>query len=567
VETHFEKTERTYIKLILGSVGALLLVILLCWGGFRFYRQWQEDRLVRRASAIMSGGDLKAAGLTVRRALQLNPENSEATRLLAEMAEKTGDRAALDLRRKVLEWKPGSFDDAIALVRSALRFNDLKLAEQTLQSIAGTSAERAEFHAASGRLAEMKKDVAKAEEHWVRAAELAPNDSAYRFQVAVTRLSLNDYAKREAALASLEELRSNESQRTAATRTLIIDGITNRADAQRLRALAQDLQSYPDAAFTDRLLYLEILRQLRDPGYEEYLAQVRAQASSKPLDLAALLSWMVRNRMHSEAMEIAGSLPDETRTAWPVPLVLAEARVGTRDWVQLEKFTRETNWERYDFLRRAYLSRALREQGKQLAADQELSAAQKDAGANPQMVSMLTQTIADFGWQNEAIELVWALTKNPETRMTALRTLYVHYSKAGDTSGLFRTLTKLTEINPDDIALQNNLAQVSLLIGADVDRARRLASDVAAKEPNNPAYISTYAFSLLSRGDVKGAMQAMEKIPAEQLREPSVATYYGLVLSAAGDKDRAREFLQRSAQAMLLPEEKALVAKAESALQ
>ena len=567
METHFEKTERTYIRLILGSAGGLLLFILLCWGGFRFYRQWQEDRLVRRAAAIMSGGDLKAAGLTIRRALQLNPDNPEATRLLAEMAEKTGDRAALDLRRKVLELKPGSFDDAIALVRSALRFNELKVAEQTLQALAATASERAEFHAASGRLAEIKKDLAKAEEHWVRAAELAPNDAAYRFQLAVTRLSLNYQAKREKALSSLEELRAEESQRTAATRTLIIDGITQRADAQRLRALAQDLQGYPDAAFTDRLLYLEILRQLRDPGYSEYLAQVRAIASSKPLDMAALLSWMVRNRMHAEAMEIAASLPEETRNAWPVPLVLAEARVGTRDWIELEKFTRETNWERYDFLRRAYLSRAFREQGKQLAAEQELSAAQKEAGANPQMVSMLTQTIADFGWQEEAIELVWALTKNPETRMTALRTLYVHYTKAGDTSGLFRTLTKLTEINPGDVALQNNLAQVSLLIGADVDRARKVASEVAAKEPNNPAYVSTYAFALLSRGDVKGAVQAIEKLPQEQLQEPSVATYYGLILSAAGEKERAREFLQRSARAMLLPEEKALVAKAESTLQ
>jgi hypothetical protein len=59
----------------------------------------------------------------------------------------------------------------------------------------------------------------------------------------------------------------------------------------------------------------------------------------------------------------------------------------------------------------------------------------------------------------------------------------------------------------------------------------------------------------------------MEKLPQEQLSEPSVATYYGLILSAAGEKDKAREFLQRSAQAMLLPEEKALVAKAESTLQ
>ena len=566
MDTHFEKTERAYIKLILGSVGGLLLFILLCWGGFRMYRQWQEGHLVRRAAAFMSGGDVKTAGLTVRRALQLNPNNVDATRLLAELAEKTGDRAAMDLRRKVVELNPGSFDDSIALVRAALRFNDLKTAEQTLKAVESSSTQRPEFHAASGRLAEMKKDVVSAEVHWARAAELAPTDAAYRFQLALTRLSLNDPAKRENALATLEELRSDETQRTPATRTLIIDGINHRADAQRLRALAKDLQGYPDAAFTDRLLYVEILRQLRDAGYEEYLAQLRADAASKPLDSAALLSWMVRNRMQKEALEYATTLSDEIRATWPVPLALAEARVQMKDWVQLEKFARETNWVRFDFLRRAYLSRALRAQEKQLAADQELSAAQKEAGANPQMVTMLTQTIADWGWQTEAVELLWSLTKNPDTRMTALRTLYAHYTKAGDTPGLFRTLSKLAEINPDDNALQNNLAQVSLLIGADVDRARKLASEVAAKEPQNPAYVSTHAFALLSRGDVKGAMQTMQALSEEQLRDPSVATYYGLILSAAGEKERAREFLRRSSEATLLPEEKALVAKAESTL-
>jgi hypothetical protein len=40
--------------------------------------------------------------------------------------------------------------------------------------------------------------------------------------------------------------------------------------------------------------------------------------------------------------------------------------------------------------------------------------------------------------------------------------------------------------------------------------------------------------------------------------------YYGLVLAAAGQKEKAREYLGRAPQANLLPEEKALVARAES---
>jgi len=53
----------------------------------------------------------------------------------------------------------------------------------------------------------------------------------------------------------------------------------------------------------------------------------------------------------------------------------------------------------------------------------------------------------------------------------------------------------------------------------------------------------------------------------DQLRDPAIAPYYGLVLAAAGEKEKAREFLQRADESQLLPEEKALIAKAESNLQ
>jgi hypothetical protein len=56
----------------------------------------------------------------------------------------------------------------------------------------------------------------------------------------------------------------------------------------------------------------------------------------------------------------------------------------------------------------------------------------------------------------------------------------------------------------------------------------------------------------------------MDQLSPDQLRDPSVAVYYGLILAAAGQKEKAREYLGRASQANLLPEEKALVARAES---
>jgi hypothetical protein len=266
-------------------------------------------------------------------------------------------------------------------------------------------------------------------------------------------------------------------------------------------------------------------------------------------------------------IEFARSLAPSTVEKWPVAAVIAEAHAQLKDWARMESLLRASNWEGSDFLRHAYLARALRGEEQKLPSEQELAAAQKEASATPQKLLTLIETLGGWGWQDERVELLWLLAKNRETQLQALQALYEHYGNAGDTPGLYRTLARLSEIRPDDIALENNLAQVCLLLGVDIDRARKRAADLAEKEPGNAAYLSTYAFSLYTNGDTEAALRVMQGLTAEQLQDPSVATYFGIILAGAGQKDRAREFLARSADAHLLPEEKAVVAKATSALQ
>ena len=567
VKTPIQLTERFYHKLVAGIVGGLLLVVLVGWGGLHVFHKWQERHLIRRAAGYLSGGDTKIASLNARRALQLNPDSAEAVRMLAEIAEKAGDGSELNWRRRVLELQPGSIDDALALVRAALRANDLGTAQKTLSDMRDTAQQNPAYHAALGRVAEMRNTPAEAESHWARAAELAPDDSGYKLQLAMLQLRSADKTKRDGAQAALEQLRSSDDhRRAAATRALLVDGASRGGDPQRLRALAADLQGYADATFSDRLLYLEILRQLKDPTFEEYRSKLEAEAAAKPGDLSSLIAWM-SNSNPREAIEFASKLPPEMLSKWPVPLSVAEAHAKAQDWEGLDAAIGNSNWAAFDFLRHAYRARASRGLQQQTAGDQEWARAQKAAGDNPQALLMLARTVSQWDWQNETLELLWALSKTHETRMEALQLLYQHYARTGDTGGVYRVLLRSAEIAPDNLTMQNNLAQISLLLDADPDRARKIAADLVKKEPTNPAYVSTYAFSLYGRGEIEPARQAIEALTAEQLQTPAIAAYYGIILAAAGQKEKAREYLHLASKAFLLPEEKALVAKAESAAQ
>ena len=519
---------------------------------------------MRRAAGFLAGGDTRTASLTARRAFQLNPENADAARMLAAIGERARDGTELDWRRKVVELQPDSVEDALALVRCALRANDLSTAEKTLQGIGDAARQTPGYHAALGRLAEIRNKKAEAEIHWAKAAELAPDDTAYQLQLAMLQLGSADEAKRTAARVVLEQLRADENHRAAATRALIVDGAARREDPQRLRALAADLQGYAEAAFGDRIIYLEILRQLRDSEYPSYLARLEKDATSDAGSAAGLLSWMSTHVGAAEAVRFAESLRGEVATTWPVPLAAAEAYAKAEDWAGLQGAAAEAKWGGFEFLRHAYLTRAFRGEKQETAADQEWTRAQKAASAHPQTLLILARTVSAWDWQKETVDLLWSLSKAPETRLEALQLLYQNYASRGDTAGLYRVLVRSAELAPDDLMVQNNLAQISLLLDADRDRARKLAEELVRKEPNNAAYVSTYAFSLYVH-DVEAAVEAFRVLSEEQLKTPAIAAYYGIVLAAAGEKEKARPYLEVGARAFLLPEEKALLAKAENA--
>ena len=564
MEKSVDRTQRTFIRLFFGIVFALIFLIAAIWGGRDLYLRWQEKRLVRRATIDIEKGDDRDASLAARAILQMKPDSAAAARIMAELNERVGERAALDWRRKVSQLDPSSVDDALALVRCAIKFGDVGTADRALNSVNEKARSTAAYHEAAAMVAQFKRQDDKAETEWNEAIRLRPDDTSYQMQLATVQLRSTDEKKRAAGEAMLNKLRSDAHQRAAATRTLITAGVMRKEDPRKLLALAQELQAFPEATWNDRLLYLDFLHALQDAQFSSYLTELEKIAANKTSALAGLISWMGKNNLSLLAIDYAKSLPAESLRKWPVPLALADAYVRLQDWKSLEATTAKTTWGSFDFLRHAYLSRALREQGNPLDADREWNAVLKDA-TSAEALSLLIEAVSEWKWENETTDLLWALSKRPEKQKNAFVALYQHYSKSADTQGLYRVLLRLAELDPNNLNVQNNFAQVSLLLNANAEEARRTAADVYHKAPNNPAYLTTYAYSLLSQGDTKEALRLMSSLSEEQLSDPTISTYYGIFLAANGD-EKARPFLDFGKQANLLPEEKALIDKAYASL-
>jgi Tfp pilus assembly protein PilF len=561
LEKSIERTQRTFIRLALGILIAVILLIALFWGGHDVFVRWQERQLIRRAAYALQRGDEREASLAARSMLAIKPSSIGASRILAELAEHAGDRIALDWRRKVVELEPHSAEDALAWARCALQFHEIATAEGALSRVEETGRQTAGYHAVSALLAQARQQDEKAEHEWSEAVRLAPNEKAYELQLGILLLRSRDSERHASGEIILEALRRDPDQRASATRALINEGVARHQSAQRLLALARELQSYPGATLADRLLLLDMLHQLQDSGFSSYLTELENYATEHPVRLAALLAWMNQSNLNLIALDFLKSLPPGSLEKWPVPLAVADVYVQLRDWHKLETLTKAGTWRQADFLRHAYLARALRAQDKPAAAEHEWATAMKQASVQSESILTLVRIVSEWGWNSEAVDLLWALSKYPEKENDAFLSLYRRYAKTGDTPGLYRVLVRLLELDPGNLDLQNNLAQVSLLLNAKPDEARRIAADLYHKTPSNSAYATTYAYALLSKGDATGAGRIMNSLMPDQLRDPAVSAYYGICLAALKD-ERARTYLEAGQAATLLPEEKALVEKA-----
>jgi hypothetical protein len=566
VEITHHRAERFFLKLSLGALLGVVLLVAAIWAARGGYVRWQEKRLVRRAASALQQGDAPTASLAMRALLQLKPDSIPGARLAAQIAERANDRSALMWRRMAAEAEHHSAEDVLAWARCALQFNELATAKVALSELQGQDRQTAGFHAVAGLLAQAEKQNELAEREWTEAVRLAPQEKAYQLQLGAARLRSNDRAQRDSGAAMLNSLRLDPAYRIAATRTLITEGIAHRDPGQRIMELARDLRTYPEATFNDRLLVADLLRQSNDPQFASYLSELEKSALERGQDLAALLSWMSEANLNVLALDFVRNLQPGLVQQWPVPMALAEIYVRLKDWSKLEQATKSADWRDLDFLRHAYFARALRGQDKPAAGEREWALATKGAAIGSEQTLMLLRMISTWGWENEEIDLLWALAKYPEKEKEALQTLYRYYVKNHDTQGLYRALVRLAEDNPDNLDVQNNLAQVSLLLDAKTDEARRIAAEVYHKAPTNAAYAATYAYALLTKGDAKGAGKVMSSLSDEQLKDPAVSAYYGICLAALKD-ERARKFLDAGASAMLLPEEKALLEKARNGLE
>jgi predicted Zn-dependent protease len=171
----------------------------------------------------------------------------------------------------------------------------------------------------------------------------------------------------------------------------------------------------------------------------------------------------------------------------------------------------------------------------------------------------LERLAAAWNWPTELEEVLWSIVNKYPGEKGQAQTLGTLLYVTGKTRSLLTLFAQEIKKDPKNLDAKNNLAAVALLLNAEEQKPHELAREVYEKKADNPAYASTYAYSLYLQNKAADALKVMDGLASGQLEQPALAGYYAVMLAANGDKVKAKKYMDLAAKArILLPEEKEL---------
>lgn len=546
------------VKKMLVFVLVMALVAAGGWFGRKAYKKATERRAIAEAKSCLEKKDGRNAVLCLQRALQVNPISLPAGEMMADMLESAGLPAALGWRVRNAQLQPNNMSNRLAWAQTAIKLRDFQSATNAMAGLDEKSKGTALYHKLSGALAWGLGKNGEAEKHYREALRLEPGNLSVVMNLDTIGLASTNSEVASAARLSLERVATNSEFRVVALRYLAADASTRKLYSKAMNYTAEIVRD-PAASVGDRIDYLQLLRLANGADFGPWLASLKQGTTNSPVQAFALGQWMARTEGPTNALRWLQTLPPPTQTNQPVPLIIADCQIALKDWRGLLALVQKQDWAEANCFRLALESLGERSLGQDSASQTTWRKALHLSARRLDRLVRLAQVTAGWGWDLQNTEVLnEIISQFPKEKWAADQLVNKLYA-VGNTRALGDFLAKIYAGDPSNARLKNNLANISLLRKADLDKAYRLAREAYDSSPENPFYISTYAYSLLVQNKQNEALKVVSSLKPEYLQIPSVAAYYGVVQEESGHKDAAKAPLERAAGAKLLPEEKEIV--------
>lgn len=525
--------------------------------GRQGYRTWKGRKALQSATVALKSGDYGKASLWLRRAISADEKNIAAVRMMGDFASLMKAPAEVYWRQRLMNLQPTEFTNRLLLANACLAHNDYVTAKEVLDGVDARGRQAAEFFKVSAALALATGHYEQAEAHCLDTLKLQPDYAIAKLNLASIRIRRTDPKASEEARALLESLVVVPEVSLQALRHLTSHALEVK-DLQRASAYSERLMGSTNLLFSDRLLRLTVLASCKSPLLATELAGLQRETATNRTQTFGLGRWMLESKGAAPTLAWLRSLPADISTNLPVAMVVADAYQGVKDWRNLQQFVSQSRWGELEFLRFAFLSRSIAEQGLATAAKAEWSKAMQEAAGRLDRLNALKDVAIAWRWLPQVEQVLWDIVNRFPAEKSAVQSLANLLYIDGKTRSLLTLYAQALKADPKNLGLKNNLAYIALLLNAEQYGPHVLAAEISKAAQGNPSLLTTYALSLHLQKKSGEALRLMSQFPPESFKDPHVAGYYGLFLEAGGEMVKSKPYFELAASALLLPEERLL---------
>ena len=555
--------------------GLVLLVLVVVavfgagvyWKGKPLFVHWRSARAVAQARDFVRRGERENAQLALQIAFH-GGATTDAYSALADFLEQAESNEAVEARRLAAELSPGDLSLRLALVTTALHFNDTSAARAALATCSAAEKTTEGYLRAAAAYALIAGEFAEADQHLRLLRGIIGDTPEVRLLSAAVRLNDPQPARAVAARRDLQELARDPAQRLPALRVLVADSLARR-DPLLAGEMAAALVADPAASFADWLNAAAAQKFARPAtGVEAtLLKKIQARTAGDPVAAVHYARWLLAQ----VGAVAAGSWLDQLQPAvvreQMIVTIRADVAALRGDWPALRRLLALGAWgpltpASLDF---AFAARVTRAHGEPDIAHRAWTQALEETKTSAAGLRALAHLAVAWSWPEAKHDALFLNVRQFRNDTVAFLQLAKDLRAARDTRGL-RDLYRL--FDDGSVRFESKLqdwALLTLLTAPTTvpNEATLTLQALHTKRPDNAYYATNYAFALCQLRKFREAAALIDTLAITDRQAAERVPYVAFIYASAGRRDEARAAIRRSPpSALLLPEEAELLKRA-----
>ncbi len=539
----------------LALVGVTLIVAFLLSARPLYHnlKRWRARQLASQAERLLSEQKWPEASEKAQGAFLLCPTEPDAIRAVATLETKAGLPGALEFWQTLLATGRATPADRRSYVAAALSSGAPGRAHAELARLLTEEPDQPADLWLLARVCLAEGDPSAAGRFAAAAATGDPTNRQYRLFAATL--------SGDAAQAGARQVVWGLGREDDAIGLQALEYLASLRDlpADQLRELASLLEKHPLRRTADRLLALTLRLRAQPARRAQVLdAATDAFAHSDAADRRDFGAWLNQQGEFNRTLAV---LPlADARQRMDLFIVHLDALASLGRWSEIEALLKDRTTPLPPVYREAFQARCalqLKDPGLAAACWRRALAAAENNLSDLWWLADYAGKNGEVGAARKAYRAWMDRVRDPRPGYQALTRLL---EQTGTTAELRDLLAEGLKHWPDDPALRNDHAYLSLLLGDELDRCRRTAEELVAQNPDSLPIRTTLALARYRLKDFPGALQVYAGQDYDwQAALPGNRAVYAAVLAANHATAEARRLARGLPAAALRPEEAALV--------